>query len=375
MLFSLFQGFLASFKLPSYEEVAAQPTTPPPPYSSVFALQGSAMGGPSTAYPHHHLHRHPCPPYLGPAPGPSALTSSQSSDYTSCSCESCSLTSPTSTSFSVQVTDETYDSSRMSTPSEAGPDCAAVPRVGAAFALTPSSPPPLQFPPDVIPAVTPDVVPVQRRPSYGSDRVSSLAPPLSLSLHSRPSRLSRLPLSPLSLLSSLPPGQAHPHILSDPLGAMAGHKEMEGEASPCCPTPRPTLSTSKQTLFPSNVAVFTHCNSKQEQKQVKEEEEEEEDDDEEDHFRHRRLTGDSGIEVCRCHVKREEQEEEELQKVKGGAVKEAEGADLLHDSVDCSLRAAQSPLLDDCGEQRRRLSPSSSVIQKKVEAIITVESS
>lgn len=127
---------------------------------------------------------------------------------------------------------------------------------------------------------------------------------------------------------------------------------------------------SKQALFPSNVAVFTHCNSKQEQKQVKEEEEEEEDDDEEDHFRHRRLTGDSGIEVCRCHVKREEQEEEELQKVKGGAVKEAEGADLLHDSMDCSLRAAQSPLLDDCG-----LSPSSSVIQKKVEAIITVESS
>lgn len=133
------------------------------------------------------------------------------------------------------------------------------------------------------------------------------------------------------------------------------------------------MSTSKQALFPSNVAVFTHCNSKQEQKQVKEEEEEEEDDDEEDHFRHRRLTGDSGIEVCRCHVKREE--EEELQKVKGGAVKEAEGADLLHDSVDCSLRAAQSPLLDDCGEQRRRLSPSSSVVLKKVEAIITMESS
>uniref|UniRef100_A0A3B4FS32 WW domain binding protein 1 n=1 Tax=Pundamilia nyererei TaxID=303518 RepID=A0A3B4FS32_9CICH len=155
-------SFLASFKLPSYEEVVAQPSTPPPPYSSIFAL---------------------------------GLTSSQSSDnYTSCSCESCSLTSPSSTSFSVQVTDETYDSSHMSTPSEAGGDLA------------------------------------------------------------------------------------------------------------------------------------------EEQKREKEEEEEEDDDedeDEEDHFRHRRLTGDSGIEVCRCHVKRGQQEDEDPKKGrfdKGGkyVVKEGE---------------------------------------------------
>ncbi|KAG7221866.1 hypothetical protein INR49_017042 [Caranx melampygus] len=44
-------SFLASFKLPSYEEVAAQPSTPPPPYSSVFALQGGTMGGPSSSFP------------------------------------------------------------------------------------------------------------------------------------------------------------------------------------------------------------------------------------------------------------------------------------------------------------------------------------
>lgn len=114
----------------------------------------------------------------------------------------------------------------------------------------------------------------------------------------------------------------------------------------------------KQALLSSNVAVFTHCSSKEEQK---EEEEEEEEDEEEDHFRHRRLTGDSGIEVCRCHVKREEQEEE--------AVKEEERADVLHDSVDCSLRAkaaAQSPPLDG---------HACSIIQKTGEAIITVESS
>uniref|UniRef100_G3Q065 Si:ch73-290k24.6 n=1 Tax=Gasterosteus aculeatus TaxID=69293 RepID=G3Q065_GASAC len=208
-------SFLASFKLPSYEEVAAQPSTPPPPYSSVFALQGGAMGGPSSPYPHHHHHRHP-----------------SSDNYTSCSCESCSLTSPCSTSFSVQVTDETYDSSHISTPSEAGGDCALMSRFGANFA----------------PAST----------------------------------------------------AVHPLVPSDPLGAIAIQREREEEA------PAPS------------------------------------------HFRHRRLTGDSGIEVCRCHVKREEQENEEPRKGpfgRGGkeAVKEEDGADVLHDSADCSLRAA-SPL-------------------------------
>ncbi|XP_056227236.1 WW domain binding protein 1-like isoform X1 [Seriola aureovittata] len=367
-------SFLASFKLPSYEEVAAQPSTPPPPYSSVFALQGGTMGGPSSSFPHHHHHRHPCPPYLGP--GPSGLTSSQSSDncYTSCSCESCSLTSPSSTSFSVQVTDETYNSSHNSTPSEAGGDCSIMgSRAGATFTPTPSPPPPSQLQPDVIPAASPDVIPVQRR-SNGSEGLSPPAPPLSLPLHSRPSHPSRLSLSPLILLSSLPPGQVHPLVLSDPLGAMAVKKEMEEEASPNGATPKPTPSPPKQALFSSNVAVFTHRSSKEEQKQEKEEEEEEEEeDDEEDHFRHRRLTGDSGIEVCRCHVKREEQEEQELQKghfAKGGkeAVKGEERADVLHDSMDCSL-------LDDCAEQRGHVSSSSSVIQKTGEAIIAVESS
>ncbi|XP_032389827.1 proline-, glutamic acid- and leucine-rich protein 1 [Etheostoma spectabile] len=373
-------SFLASFKLPSYEEVAAQPSTPPPPYSSVFALQGGAMGGPSSSYPHHLQYRHPCPPYLGP--GPSGLTSSQSSDnYTSCSCESCSLTSPSSTSFSVQVTDETYDSSHISTPSEAGGDYAVMPRVPANFTPTFSMTPPLHVPPDVIPKATPDVIPVQILSSNGSEGVSPSAPPLSLPLRSRPSHPSRLPLSPLILLHSLPPGQIHPLVLSDPLGAVAIRREKdEEEARPCGPTPRPTQYPPKQALFFSNMAVSTHCNNKEEQKREKEEEEEE--DEEEDHFRHRRLTGDSGIEVCRCHVKREEQEEEELPKGHSGkgrkALKEEEREDMLHDSVDCSLRgkaAVQSPLLGLCVEQRDHVSSSSSILQKTGEAIFTVESS
>ncbi|XP_061439749.1 WW domain-binding protein 1 [Rhineura floridana] len=78
---------LASFKLPAYEEVAHRPTTPPPPYSAI--LGGSAS----------HL-------------GSSTLTLTGSSEnYTSCSCESSCLTSPSSTSLSA---------TEASTPSEAG---------------------------------------------------------------------------------------------------------------------------------------------------------------------------------------------------------------------------------------------------------------
>ncbi|AWP05517.1 putative WW domain-binding protein 1 [Scophthalmus maximus] len=380
-------SFLASFKLPSYEEVAAQPSTPPPPYSSVFALQAGTMGGPSTSFPHHHHHRNPCPPYLGP--GPSGMTSSQSSDnYTSCSCESCSLTSPSSTSFSVQVTDETYDSSHLSTPSDAGGDSAFMPGMGATFTLTPSPPIPLQLPPAVIPAATPDVIPVQRRSSHGSGGISPAALSLSLPLRSHPPQPSRLPLSPLILSSSLPPGQIRPLVLSDPLGIIAVQKEKEGEACPRGPTPRLTPSRPGQALLSSNVAPFAQCNSKDEQKREREEEgdddddddEEEDDDDEEDHFRHRRLTGDSGIEVCRCHVKREQRAEEELQKGhlrRGG--KEAARVDALRDSADCSLRAkasGQSPLSDDGTELSGRVSSSSTVIQKTGdEAAITLEAS
>lgn len=338
-------GFLASFKLPSYEEVAAQPTTPPPPYSSVFALQGGSMGGPSSSYPHHHQqhhHHHPCPPYL--APGPSGLTSSQSSDnYTSCSCDSCSLTSPSSTSFSVQVTDETYGSSRVSTPSEVAGQCSAM------LALRANSPP-SQVPPDVIPTLAPDVIPSRRWSSGGRQGAQSVAPPLSLPLQSRSSHLSRLPLSPLMLLSSLPPSQALP-LLSDPLGAAAIMEERE-EGPPPPTTGRPP-SNAKQALFSAHVAVFKQCTNKEGQQRDKEEDEEEDEEDEEDHFRHRRLTGDSGIEVCRCHVRRSE--EERLQKGH------------LPDSTDVSHRDARPPHVDASREQR--------FIQKTGKAVMSVESS
>ncbi|KAM9331572.1 WW domain-binding protein 1 [Gastrophryne carolinensis] len=81
---------LSSFKLPAYEEVAYRPTTPPPPYSSIL----TQLGLPSSS---------PTPP--PPTSDPPSLT--PSSEHTSsCSCTSgCMLSG--SSSFSVQVTDQT----------------------------------------------------------------------------------------------------------------------------------------------------------------------------------------------------------------------------------------------------------------------------
>ncbi|KAM5125505.1 WW domain-binding protein 1-like, partial [Mantella aurantiaca] len=50
--------------------------------------------------------------------------------------------------------------------------------------------------------------------------------------------------------------------------------------------------------------------------------EEEDEDEEEEHYRQRRLTGDSGIEVCLCHV-----------------TGEGEGTSQLHDNPDCAQRS------------------------------------
>lgn len=91
-------GLLASFKLPAYEEVAHQPSTPPPPYSAILAQLSGPRG----------------------RPGSGSLTLSPSSENcTSCSCESSCATSPSSTSLSAPGTDET-ERSRASTPSEEG---------------------------------------------------------------------------------------------------------------------------------------------------------------------------------------------------------------------------------------------------------------
>ncbi|KAK1175180.1 WW domain-binding protein 1-like [Acipenser oxyrinchus oxyrinchus] len=264
-------SFLASFKLPSYEEVAACPNTPPPPYSTVFALQGGQ-------YAH---------------PGPSGITSSQSSDnYTSCSCESCSASSPSSTSFSVQVTDET-DTSNATTPSEAG--------------------------------------------------------------------------------DSRPPSASAATAESDTLGAMASQGDPQGESaatesSTDQQSPKAAQSPPKHALFSSNIDFFEpECHA------CCASDIEEEEDAEESHFRHRRLTGDSGIEVCRCQV---ESEEEDLDENKEHAAQET--TCFMHDSSGCSHRAdASQPQCEETMGQTQEECASlctAITLQLSGESVVTVES-
>ncbi|XP_030018208.1 mucin-3A-like [Sphaeramia orbicularis] len=108
-------SFLASLKLPSYEEVAAQPSTPPPPYSSVFTTPRYPQ--PPRAADPHLLTQHGPLLHRPLSDGPSSLSSDNSS---SCSCDSCCPSSPCSSSLSAPVTYET-DTSHASTPSEAAP--------------------------------------------------------------------------------------------------------------------------------------------------------------------------------------------------------------------------------------------------------------
>ncbi|XP_056443219.1 uncharacterized protein LOC130380061 [Gadus chalcogrammus] len=331
-------SFLASFKLPSYEEVAAQPCTPPPPYSSVFALRGGAM------------------------------TSSQSSDnYTSCSCESCSITSPSSNSFSVQVTDETYDSSRGSTPGDGADRAVAIADRAVAIAMTTRPGRSAPLPPDPSPSAAPEGGPPRAANSAGRS-----FPPL---------------------------------VVSDPLGALgAGRGCGTGGSTPGLPPP--PLPFPKHALFSSSVAFFEHQRYDAERKQqvasqrgMEEEhrggggeeddldDDDEEDEDDEDHFRHRRLTGDSGIEVCRCHIKRTEGDEPAVEKGGGGnrgkrgggggggrALGYGEGAEeVLHDSVDCSLRAQAAA--ERRPYQRAEATATSGLPHKAGKATVTVETS
>ncbi|XP_041635042.1 mucin-2-like [Cheilinus undulatus] len=108
-------SFLASLKLPSYEEVAAQPSTPPPPYSSVFTTPRYPQ--PPRATDPHLLTQHGPLLHQTLSDGPSSLSSDNSS---SCSCDSCCPSSPCSSSLSAPVTYET-DTSHATTPSEVTP--------------------------------------------------------------------------------------------------------------------------------------------------------------------------------------------------------------------------------------------------------------
>ncbi|KAI7794673.1 uncharacterized protein si:ch73-290k24.6 [Triplophysa rosa] len=297
-------SFLASLKLPSYEEVAAQPSTPPPPYSSVAYPRGSAH------------------------PGPSHMLSSQSSDnYTSCSCDSCCPSSPCSSSpSSAQLTDET-DTSHASTPS------VGEPRRGCIAAV-------------VTHAETASVVPVDDRSRSTAviEAELTVSTPLDcngnqtmITVSNEPNEtcdaahgsrddvcdaasqnITRptVPVTPPS-----PPTSSSLHLfsISDPLGVQQ-HPAMRRE-EPAQDTP-PPQSPPRSVVFSPGVEPERRDSAVSDL------------DVDQTHFQQRRLTGDSGIEVCRCRVEEDDEEE-------GEPRAEMTTSDGLHDSPDCSERASR----------------------------------
>ncbi|XP_015252527.1 PREDICTED: flocculation protein FLO11-like [Cyprinodon variegatus] len=141
-----------------------------------------------------------------------------------------------------------------------------------------------------------------------------------------------------------PPCHAAPALLLDPLTALHQPDKggsSSGHASSLSPSPRATQSPPKQTVFSPCVDVFEPgpaCWEDGEEEQGDGDKEEDEEDDmgaDESQYRHRRLTGDSGIEVCRCRVEEEEEDEEEDEE------EEKKNID-MHDSVDCPARSQMS---------------------------------
>ncbi|XP_066535794.1 WW domain-binding protein 1-like isoform X2 [Hoplias malabaricus] len=118
---------------------------------------------------------------------------------------------------------------------------------------------------------------------------------------------------------------------SDPVTSLKGaesssYTEGGGEAIPEIPIT--TLPRPKHTAFSSSVSVL-EIEGRSYEEDLKE-----------DRFRLRTLTGDSGIEVCRCRIILQDEENAE-----------SDGAWLLHDSAHCPHRnrSGQSELLDsDC---------------------------
>ncbi|KAM9425627.1 uncharacterized protein KZ484_011461 [Pholidichthys leucotaenia] len=372
-------SFLASLKLPSYEEVAAQPSTPPPPYSSVFTTPRYPQ--PPRAADPHLLTQHGPLLHRPLSDGPSSLSSDNSS---SCSCDSCCPSSPCSSSLSAPITYET-DTSHASTPSEATPltldvtmetisaaaDCLrangarlslertsddidasrarkppitdttvssqTVTTAVVTRAASPQPPPELNLPLGVTTVVKQQLDIASCSSTITIETESSFAP-----YQSPPSSPSSIP-SPTS-----PPsleGQSTTSLLLDPLTALHQSDRggsFSGHASSLSPSPRATQSPPKQTLFSPCVDVFEPVPPSLEDEEEDDQEEKDEEDDEdmgadESQYRHRRLTGDSGIEVCRCRVEEEDDNEEEEESRRGGGDIE------LHDSVDCPARGQLTP--------------------------------
>ncbi|XP_037334775.2 uncharacterized protein LOC119222323 [Pungitius pungitius] len=194
-----------------------------------------------------------------------------------------------------------------------------------------------------VPALSPDLVNASASNEAGWSSGSGSGPALTFTSPS-PSCPDIKSSSGLDLSS--PPSLPAPALLLDPLAAL--HQSNKGgapcgHASSLSPSPRATQSPPKQTLFSPCVDIFEpgppSWGVGEEEREEDEEEEEEDIGADESQYRHRRLTGDSGIEVCRCRVEEEEEEEEEEEGEEEMERDKKGGGDTeLHDSADCTAR-------------------------------------
>ncbi|XP_059397292.1 uncharacterized protein LOC132129667 [Carassius carassius] len=311
-------SFLTSLKLPSYEEVAAQPSTPPPPYSSVAYQRGSAQ------------------------PGPSHMLSSQSSDnYTSCSCDSCCPSSPCSSSpSSAQLTDET-DTSHASSPSLSEPGHAH--SVVMHTECVPIQPlyeggqSPTRSTAEVMEAELPSSTPLAsiggnipvKNTSSSTDNITEIVDaPQTISTNNICDANGANSKNITSLCHPTPPTSSSSlqvFSMSDPLGVRpeqqikAALKEEPVQAPPPQSPPRTALFSPGNEPERRDSAVSDL-------------------DVDQTHFQQRRLTGDSGIEVCRCRVEPEEEDDDEEEEGHLQTESAIGMGEAIHDSADCSAR-------------------------------------
>uniref|UniRef100_A0A3Q2Y0E7 Si:ch73-290k24.6 n=1 Tax=Hippocampus comes TaxID=109280 RepID=A0A3Q2Y0E7_HIPCM len=99
------------------------------------------------------------------------------------------------------------------------------------------------------------------------------------------------------------------------------------------------VAAQPSTPPPPYNSVFTAPRYPQPPPEPEEEANEDDVDADESQYRHRRLTGDSGIEVCRCRVQGQEAQEEDAEPESGSEGKNSD----LHDSVDCPSKCAATP--------------------------------
>ncbi|XP_068164175.1 nascent polypeptide-associated complex subunit alpha, muscle-specific form-like isoform X1 [Antennarius striatus] len=177
-----------------------------------------------------------------------------------------------------------------------------------------------------------------------------------ITIESEPPALPRYPprasaaLSPPAPQTPFPlPG---PSLLLGPLAALPQSNKggsLSGQPSSLSPSPRTTQSPPKQTLFSPCVDVFEPEPPTWRDEDPRDDEDDDDIGADESQYRHRRLTGDSGIEVCRCRVEGgEEGEEEEEEGGERQREKRGEANAGLHDSVDCPARAQRTPRADLC---------------------------